>query len=337
MKVGEVLACAFPSWYSHFEKVTFRSHIIPIPRDVLDYLLDNERLVLPKECNGDNYNGREDDYDEFGDVDWDKDDDEGQECVEQKTFPEFSSKVMEQVAKLGGEVFCKLNWSCPKDAAWIAMNSSLKCSTLSQIYLLLKSSDFIVHDLTQPFIDCSDQEEEKDTVVDYCLVLRKWREVNPGTEWRCFVKNQELIAVCQRDTASHYPHMAREEGSVRKDLNSFFSEHIRDKFPLQNYTFDVTRPRKDKVILVDFNPFGQTTDGLMFEWEELENWDENLDLELRYIRDSVGVQPNPHRHYSLPRDMVDLATGTDPSKLVDFLRLQGQIQGVEGSDDEEDS
>ena len=78
--------------------------------------------------------------------------------------------------------------------------------------------------------------------------------------------------------------------------------------------------------------------------------DEELDgLDLRFIRESVGVQPSPHRHYSLPRwikasiveilkyprDMVDLASGNDPNKLVDFLRLQGQLQGEESDDDEE--
>ena len=78
-------------------------------------------------------------------------------------------------------------------------------------------------------------------------------------------------------------------------------------------------------------------------------------LDLRFISESVGVQPSPHRHYSLPRldlridflgifeeltcrDMVDLASGNDPNKLVDFLRLQGQLQGDESGeeDDEED-
>ena len=38
---------------------------------------------------------------------------------------------------------------------------------------------------------------------------------------------------------------------------------------------------------------------------------------------------------TIPRDMVDLASGNDPNKLVDFLRLQGQLQGEESDDDEE--
>ena len=36
------------------------------------------------------------------------------------------------------------------------------------------------------------------------------------------------------------------------------------------------------------------------------------------------------------RDMVDLASGNDPSKLVDFLRLQGQLQGDESGEDDDD-
>lgn len=38
----------------------------------------------------------------------------------------------------------------PQDANWIALNSSLQCQSLSDIFLLFKSSDFITYDLTQP-------------------------------------------------------------------------------------------------------------------------------------------------------------------------------------------
>lgn len=40
--------------------------------------------------------------------------------------------------------------SSSQDANWIALNSSLQCQSLSDIFLLFKSSDFITHDLTQP-------------------------------------------------------------------------------------------------------------------------------------------------------------------------------------------
>jgi hypothetical protein len=55
-----------------------------------------------------------------------------------------------------------------QDAAWVAFNNSLKCSSLSHIFLLLKSSDFIAHDLTAPFKFCSDIDEAA-TDVEYSL------------------------------------------------------------------------------------------------------------------------------------------------------------------------
>lgn len=51
-KVKECLdlrSCSFPAWYRLFSKVTFESISIPIPTNVLSYLL-HYPFVLPKEC-----------------------------------------------------------------------------------------------------------------------------------------------------------------------------------------------------------------------------------------------------------------------------------------------
>ena len=91
MKVEEVLQCSLPHWYPNFEKITFNSVCIPLPNEVLSYLRDNGSLVLPKECNKESYDGKEDDYDDFGDVDWTDDSDQSES--DQKSFPEFSKAV----------------------------------------------------------------------------------------------------------------------------------------------------------------------------------------------------------------------------------------------------
>jgi len=325
-----VLECALPAWYPRFEKVTFPTICIPLPGEVLDYLREDGQLVLPKECNEDSYDGKEEDYEEFGDTDW-NDEEDSQEENEQKSFPEFSQKVLKVMKDFGGSVFIKLNWSSPKDATWVAFNNSMKCSSLSQLYLLLKSSDFVAHDLSLPFTRC----ESGGMEVPYSLVVRQWVDVNPGTEFRCWVSGGQMVAVCQRDTSNYYPHLAREEVSIRQDLASFFMEHIKDKFTLGKYVVDVTRPRKDKVVLVDFNPWSETTDSLLFSWEELEEMSEE-DTCLRYIQESGGVMPHPYRHYSLPRDMVDLASGTDPYKLMDFLKIKEKTESGDVDSDQSD-
>ena len=38
-------------------------------------------------------------------------------------------------------------------------------------------------------------------------------------------------------------------------------------------------------------------------------------------KECEGIQPNPLSTFGVPRDILDLATGTDASKLVDLLKL----------------
>lgn len=45
MLVDEINACSFDKWYPQFETVTFKSRIIQIPEEVLNYLISDESLV----------------------------------------------------------------------------------------------------------------------------------------------------------------------------------------------------------------------------------------------------------------------------------------------------
>uniref|UniRef100_A0A2K6TA16 Translation initiation factor eIF2 assembly protein n=1 Tax=Saimiri boliviensis boliviensis TaxID=39432 RepID=A0A2K6TA16_SAIBB len=272
MKKEHVLHCQFSAWYPLFRGVTIKSVILPLPQNVKDYLLDDGTLVVSG---------------------WS--DDENTATLTAPEFPEFDTKVQEAINSLGGSVFPKLNWSAPRDAYWIAMNSSLKCQSLSDIFLLFKSSDFITRDFTQPFIHCTD--DSPDPFIEYELVLRKWCELIPGAEFRCFVKENKLIVV-----------------------------------------FDIYRDSRGKVWLIDFNPFGEVTDSLLFTWEELTS-ENNLNGDFseadaqgqdspafRCTNSEVTVQPSPYLSYRLPKDFVDLSTGEDAYKLIDFLKLKRNQQ-----------
>ena len=57
---------------------------------------------------------------------------------------------------------------------------------------------------------------------------------------------------------------------------------LRDKFALPRFVIDVVRPRKDDVVLVDFNPWGETTDSLMFSWQELADCPHSDHMEFRF-------------------------------------------------------
>ena len=43
------------------------------------------------------------------------------------------------------------------------------------------------------FIRCDDYDSSEDVKVHYKLILRRWHDLNPGGEFRCFVKNGKII------------------------------------------------------------------------------------------------------------------------------------------------
>lgn len=83
-----------------------------------------------------------------------------------------------------------------QDAAWVLpMSSPLKCTSPADVYLLLKSSDFVTHDLNVERVleGCGGDDQPS---YDLELVLRKWYPVNRSREIRCFVRNDTLIGLC---------------------------------------------------------------------------------------------------------------------------------------------
>lgn len=145
----------------------------------------------------------------------------------------------------------------------------MECRTPNDIYLLLKSSDFVTHDLAHAFDDTADQSSTGNQEIPYHLVLRKWITLNPSVEFRCFVRNRRLIALCQRDL-NHFDFLFDLQDKLRDTIQDFFDIRLRDTFPDANFTFDVyVPPPHDKVWLVDVNPWAMRTDPLLFSWMEL--------------------------------------------------------------------
>jgi hypothetical protein len=222
----------------------------------------------------------------------------------------------------------KLNWSAPRDASWLLPGNTLQCRTSGEVILLLKSSDFIAHDLTHVFEGCSD---DSPTSIEYTLCLRKWEELQPSTEFRCFVRSHTLIAISQRECTSHYPHLPSQRDQIRQEVDQFFQTHIRDHFPSPSYAFDVWRASEGDIRLVDFNPFCPRTDSLLFSWEELASGviagnggAPVISPVMRLVGDTASIQPHSLRDCQFPQDLLDLASGEDIHKLVDLLTLKNQ-------------
>lgn len=71
----------------------------------------------------------------------------------------------------------------------------LKCVNPKEVYLLLKSSDFVTHDLDFPYEGCQDTPDDGISSTQYHLVLKKWFDMPRSHEFRCFVRQRQLIGM----------------------------------------------------------------------------------------------------------------------------------------------
>ena len=147
--------------------------------------------------------------------------------------------------------------------------NSMECATPNDIYLLLKSSDFITHDLEHAFDNCAEDETVRQEDIQYVLVLRKWFKVNPSCEFRCFVREGKVVGICQRDL-NHFDFLFPLRDRLQEVILVYFEKKLKDSFPDQDFVFDVYIPEPyDKVRLMDINPWAPRTDPLLFSWLEL--------------------------------------------------------------------
>ncbi|KKK14287.1 hypothetical protein P175DRAFT_0534552 [Aspergillus ochraceoroseus IBT 24754] len=322
---SHILHCSYDYWQPRYRTLAPKSRAIPLTAPFISYLRANG-IVLPPETTPPT---NDDNLDEFSD-----DSDIEEQPDPSNEWAEIHSQIKSTISELGGKVTPKLNWSAPKDATWMSATNDLQCRTPNDIYLLLKSSDFITHDLEHPFDGCVPDTSYSPTPtsnppeVKYHLVLRKYVNFNPSLEFRCFVRNRVLLCICQRDL-NHFDFLFPMRDSLRSRIQAFFDEKLKDTFPDPSFVFDVyIPPPHQRVWLVDINPWAIRTDPLLFSW-----------LEILGMKDPVGVQEEDESsgaeeqfvRLSLRGNHVD---ATHPDQAEESESEENEID--DGSDDDDD-
>ncbi|CAA2960917.1 cell division cycle 123 homolog [Olea europaea subsp. europaea] len=311
MKEEEINRCQIQEWYPKFESVSIKTQIHELPESFIQYLLDDSGpFLLPLSISNDdalpkrvNKPEEEEDF-----VASEGSGDEAEEPSPPPSFPELEMRIKESIEFLGGAAFPKLNWSAPKDSAWISSTGNLKCTNFSEISLLLKSSDSLVHDLSHAYDLCSDKTATRP--LSFYLALRKWYpSLQPHMEFRCFVCNRNLVGISQREVTNFYP-VLLEKDNLKMTIRGFFVEKVMENFESESYTFDVYVTRDGRVKLLDFNPWGGFTLPLLFTWEELEDKlkDGDHELEFRIVENSCGIRPGLKT--AVPYDYLDTSPGS---------------------------
>ncbi|KAK9127181.1 hypothetical protein Syun_015978 [Stephania yunnanensis] len=310
MKEEEVNSCQIQEWYPKFKCVSIKTIIHELPESFVQYLLDDGPFVLPQSLFGEDALPRrihnpeeEDDYQVS-----EGSGDESEQPPKPPSFEDLELKIKDSIQVLGGVVFPKLNWSAPKDSAWIGTTGTLQCTSFSEISLLLRSSESLVHDLCHAFDSCVDKSSSRPS--KFFLALRKWySSLRPEMEFRCFVRSKLLVAISQREVTCFYPALLEKKDNLQILIHDFFVDNVQESFELDNYTFDVYVTRDGRVKLIDFNPWGAFTLPLMFTWEELEDFErgENT-MTFRIVDRQHAVRPGIKT--AVPYDYLDTSLGS---------------------------
>lgn len=292
-------------WYPIFRKHAPKSTIIEIDSVQPELLswLDSETFVLPEGSGPSTlpHNRTASASSELSD---EEDEDEQEEEQEVVKLEKLDAKIREVVEKYdGGPLFPKLNWSAPLDAGFMLPGNNLQCLHPEDVYLLLKSSEFVGRDLEQisqlsstnpaettthteaqesdslqlPTTSPSSSNISKEKPIRPQLILKKWFTFARSHEFRCFVRSNHLIAISQRDV-TFYDHLQSSllQYQIKGVIWDFWEDVLlparrEGKWAVRDYVFDVYLTKDlGRVWLVDMNGWLPRTDTLLWSFDELE-------------------------------------------------------------------
>lgn len=117
------------------------------------------------------------------------------------------------------------------------------------------------------------------------VFVRRWTEIAPWSELRCFVRGRELVGVSQYHEGEAFAELSRDRDAIRASVGRLFEE-VRGALHLDDVVLDafVERRRGDYVArLLELNPFWPKTDACLFSWED------EFDGSFRVVEPVAGV------------------------------------------------
>ena len=348
--IDHVKNCRTSAWIELFRPFALKTVVIPLPFPLVQRLTE-DGIQVGSSAFPTAFENEWEVIDDQATVDWDEVEDESVSKGFCSGFEEFEASVKKGIEELGGVVVPKFTWSCPSDATFVSCEGNLKCRSVEEIFLLLQSSDLIVHDLYYAFDCCplpgdkEDQEssssnnnnndnnnnnndnnndnntdsEEKETLieVEHSLVLKKWGNLRPGREMRCFVYLNQLKGICQRDPSVFYSFLLEEKEEIKESIIKFYNNNIHKKFPDPSFVMDVYVDRSLRVWLLDINPFAISTKTLMFEWKELRTPPQMYPkVQFRIVETQGNIQIVENMLNRVPLDVFDVGSAEGLQEFI---------------------
>lgn len=204
--------------------------------------------------------------------------------------------LQSSIDELDGNVFVKFNGKAPSDAAW-ASDSGLRVTNTSQLFTLLKASDLAREARLRMDTALISEIKTSDVIAPVChhLSLQRCRVVHRSQEFRTWVRDGRVAGICQRHPSETFADLDdfNKQAHISAAIQRFYNESLRNCIMIPAFAFDCyVRPRQSagatheidddvtgstpapvgldyKVTLMDLSPADDSTDTLLFDWEEL--------------------------------------------------------------------
>ncbi|KAG9397590.1 hypothetical protein J8273_0720 [Carpediemonas membranifera] len=291
----DIRLCAIDKWYPLFstpKQYSFETLITSLPSD----FLSKDGIFAPSE-----------------------------EDLDKEPYPDIQDAIDEW-----GTVFPKTSWSAPLDADFMVARSGLRCTTPTDVALVLQASNRISHDVHHAY-DGTELEGETYPVT---LALRQWKHIAPAGEVRVFLRRAgncewKVAGVCQRSAAYAEEWGNATNRAVIQDVSAKFAEDIiaprLDKLGLARAAVDIYLPHIRSTTaprVIDINPWSGPTDPLLFTWEELEELE---GAEVRSVREGETRLMDPEREAQFPLEIsAGLSGDVSVEQLVKLMQQGGK-------------
>ena len=121
------------------------------------------------------------------------------------------------------------------------------------------------------------------------IVLRKWEDsLSSEREFRCFVVNNELKAICQDERYAFFPDLVKNKNLYEKIINEHFNNVFKTKMKIPTYVVDFAILKNNEIKLIEFSPFLRCTSARLFRWDN--NYEEMLNGNGKL---TVRTEPHP--------------------------------------------
>ena len=121
------------------------------------------------------------------------------------------------------------------------------------------------------------------------IVLRKWEDsLSSEREFRCFVVNNELKAICQDERYAFFPDLVKNKNLYEKIINDYFNNVFKMKMKIPTYVVDFAILKNNEIKLIEFSPFLRCTSARLFRWDN--NYEEMLNGDGKL---TVRTEPHP--------------------------------------------